>query len=523
MKLYCLTCDQYRKEKIMEPQIPKLTKQSNHEPLTFKFIKGLTGNNIKTSLPYIYAKSTERRALRDNEIAISLNHYRITQEFYETGEPLCMICEDDVVFISPESLLERFRKYVQESKILALTTSMPHLLYGCYIERPLNQAMTRQSTENKFHRSGARYGNPFYIINRAFAHLILANFYPIVLPYDDYLRQLLITHTVRGYRAVPMFAYELSSDFYRSFHSPADIEHRKHIQRESKKVSGVITTPIIGNEQLSLEKSIIIKERKVLFNDIETISEIQDSIICGAGITDPANFKLANKRAKSPFKPFLVLSVRGPLTRRSLMNMKIWCPEKYGDTLLLISDFYTPLLKSLDNPLPIVGIVCSTKDAALLAQKAGDLIKNENVRIITKCKSLRSSNTVCDFKMNTDLQRMCGEIWKCTHILSSSLKGLIIAHSFGKFATWITTSKLTYAQKYRFIDYYKALIKMNVKGIKSLPKPINVLEKAANLYLPFNDDKKAKKLKNYWTRILPKDLLRIKDIIRGNNPIIQQL
>ena len=64
------------------------------------------------------------------------------------------------------------------------------------------------------------------------------------------------------------------------------------------------------------------------------------------------NFKSnSNKKNCNPYK---IISVRGPLSRKKILDFGIECPEKYGDPLILLPCMYNNY-KKVDKD--IVGIL----------------------------------------------------------------------------------------------------------------------------------------------------------------------
>lgn len=199
LKLYCLTCDEYRKTQIMDPQFKQQKLQKENKDLEISYVKGLVPEDLINVIDCLYSYKEEPenirgdlknlKKLRPSEIAISLSFYKITQEFYRSGDYLCIICEDDIIFIN-QNIGTSVKEYLEntgfsleplvtttatitistatitEHKIRPFINARPYIFYGCYIERLNQQAVTRLSTECIFRRSIARYGNPLFIINR---------------------------------------------------------------------------------------------------------------------------------------------------------------------------------------------------------------------------------------------------------------------------------------------------------------------------------------------------------------------
>lgn len=108
------------------------------------------------------------------------------------------------------------------------------------------------------------------------------------------------------------------------------------------------------------------------------------------------------------------LAVRGPLTRKMLLDTGYQCPDIYGDPALLLPEFYHKPAASPKYKLGVIGhwrhrekIDC--KDGVLFI----DILRKED-----------------------EITAFIDEICSCEKILSSSLHGIIIANAYGVPARW---------------------------------------------------------------------------------------
>lgn len=149
------------------------------------------------------------------------------------------------------------------------------------------------------------------------------------------------------------------------------------------------------------------------------------SIIWGAGIM----FK-DSKVAKAKF-----LLVRGPRTRKRLMELGYNVPLRYGDPALLISLFNKPLKEKRYQ----LGIIPHYLDHQEVQHMYGD---NKSIKIIDL--------------LTNDPQKVIDEMNNCEKILSSSLHGIICGHALGIPSLWMKISdKLL--DDIKFYDYYESM------------------------------------------------------------------
>lgn len=124
--------------------------------------------------------------------------------------------------------------------------------------------------------------------------------------------------------------------------------------------------------------------------------------------------------------------VRGPLTRKRIIECGGSCPEIYGDPALLLPLFCNESKKEFD-----VGITPHYVDYELV------------------------KNSFPDFKIinleNTNPLDVAKEITKCRTIISSSLHGIIAAHAYGIPAAWVKFSNNIKGDNIKFKDHYAAL------------------------------------------------------------------
>lgn len=126
------------------------------------------------------------------------------------------------------------------------------------------------------------------------------------------------------------------------------------------------------------------------------------------------------------------ISVRGPKTREFLLSKGIDCPELYGDPALFVSRYYTPrIVPELNGK---IGIIPHFTDNT-------DYVSQDKL----SCFHLID---VCD-----DWRRVIDKICSCSHILSSSLHGLICSDAYGVPNLWLEYKDLQEGH-FKFEDYF---------------------------------------------------------------------
>ena len=127
-----------------------------------------------------------------------------------------------------------------------------------------------------------------------------------------------------------------------------------------------------------------------------------------------------------------VISVRGPKTREFLLSRGVSCPELYGDPALFVSRYYTPkIIPELNNK---IGIVPHITDKTNYASQD----KLSRFHLIDPCD---------------DWRRVIDQICSCSHILSSSLHGLICSDAYGIPNLWLEYKDLQEGH-FKFEDYF---------------------------------------------------------------------
>ena len=135
-------------------------------------------------------------------------------------------------------------------------------------------------------------------------------------------------------------------------------------------------------------------------------------------------------------KPKKVCAVRGPLTRKVLLDSNIECPEVYGDPALLMPYYYYPYVQKKYK----VGIIphWSHIDSPLLNK----FRNNEDIKII-------------NFKVYTDWKFIIKQILSCDFIISESLHGLIIAEAYRIPNIWVTFGDID--QDFKYEDFFRSI------------------------------------------------------------------
>lgn len=165
----------------------------------------------------------------------------------------------------------------------------------------------------------------------------------------------------------------------------------------------------------------------------------ENSIVWGSGV------HRADETDYIKIKPENVLAVRGELSK------EIVCPEKdvvLGDPGILLSRYYNP-----NKPRKYkFGIISHWVDYSKLSR----VCKARNVRLI---------NMRHDWDKRL-IEDVADAISECEFIFSSSLHGIIFAHSLGVPAVHLEVSELYSKGNFKFKDYYSVYSSVKYEKIK---------------------------------------------------------
>ncbi len=169
------------------------------------------------------------------------------------------------------------------------------------------------------------------------------------------------------------------------------------------------------------------------------------SVVWGSGVVDKMHsIDEADFRA-----------VRGPETRKFLLDLGYECPEIYGDPAILLPEYFSPKLHKKYQ----LGIIPHYVDYREVEENYRGF---ENIKIIDL--------------MTMDVEETTREILQCERIVSSSLHGVIVPHSYGIPAVWLQFSDKVFGDNIKYYDYYKSI---NIEDYKVPDTDINLLKKAS--------------------------------------------
>lgn len=205
--------------------------------------------------------------------------------------------------------------------------------------------------------------------------------------------------------------------------------------------------------------------QKYFFKNYLSIGSIistatKKSVVWGSGI-----IKTNDNIDKAEF-----LAVRGPRTRKRILELGYNCPETYGDPAILLPNFYSPTV----NKKYKIGIIPHYVD-----YKEVDAVfkSNKDVRVIDL--------------MTNSIENTTQDILECERIISSSLHGVIIAQTYRIPALWVKFSDKLFGDNVKFYDYYES---MNI----NFPKACFIAPKALT-------EKKIEQLLETNTSVLLQD------------------
>ena len=155
----------------------------------------------------------------------------------------------------------------------------------------------------------------------------------------------------------------------------------------------------------------------------------KNSIVWGAGfISQESSLNEIPKK---------VCAVRGPRSRKRLLEYGVECPEIYGDPVLLLPKMYSPKIEKKYE----LGIIPHyiDKDNAWIQSIEG----SKEIKIIDLQKK--------------DLLDIVDDILSCKKIASSSLHGVITADAYNIPSVWIKFSNRVYGEGFKFLDYFESV------------------------------------------------------------------
>jgi len=127
------------------------------------------------------------------------------------------------------------------------------------------------------------------------------------------------------------------------------------------------------------------------------------------------------------------IAVRGPLSRKRILELGYECPEIYGDPALLLPLHYQPAVAKEFR----LGIIPHINDYKLVKELFKD---SPDIKVI-------------DF-LTHDIEKTTDEIYSCENILSSSLHGVVTAHAYNIPAVQVRFSDRIYGDGVKYHDYF---------------------------------------------------------------------
>jgi pyruvyltransferase len=200
-----------------------------------------------------------------------------------------------------------------------------------------------------------------------------------------------------------------------------------------------------------------------------------NAIIFGSGIL---------KRNEKIVEPKKILAVRGPLTRKRLIELGYNCPEIYGDPALLLPLVHKPKVTERYK----IGVIPHYVDYNYVLKQIGN---NDDFLVIN---------------IFDPIEKVIDNINKCEKTISSSLHGLIVSHAYNKPSLWVKFSGNLAGDDTKFYDYlYSVNIQfydpLNLKSRIPQPQGIEeVIHKKFNVIKPKGStiQKMQKNLMDLW-------------------------
>lgn len=162
--------------------------------------------------------------------------------------------------------------------------------------------------------------------------------------------------------------------------------------------------------------------RMLVTGSILSIDNIENSIVWGCGYAWYADIVR---------KPKEIWGVRGLLSKEKLESNGIECPESFSDPAVLLPKFFNPVVEK--------------------KYKYGIMPHVVDYELVTNLYSIDYDVNIINLKR--PIERVVEEMLQCERIISSSLHGLIVAHTYGILAQWVKFSNSVIGDDFKFHDY----------------------------------------------------------------------
>jgi pyruvyltransferase len=196
----------------------------------------------------------------------------------------------------------------------------------------------------------------------------------------------------------------------------------------------IIKRPILIYNGISLAFRLKLKNYLVIGSTIDMLCK-ENTEVWGAGI-------IYGEQVLK-IKPKKVYAVRGPLTRKVLLNNGVDCPAVYGDPALLISKYYYPSIKK-NYKFGIIPHIINI-----------DYVKRMTVNGISICE--RDDFLVIDLGKYDGWKDIVDKVLSCETILSGSLHGLIISEAYTIPNLWIEFGEPLVGGHFKFHDFFLSI------------------------------------------------------------------
>lgn len=151
-------------------------------------------------------------------------------------------------------------------------------------------------------------------------------------------------------------------------------------------------------------------------------------------------------------KKAVFLAVRGPQTRKHLIDQGYQVPEIYGDPALLLPKYYNPKIAKAYK----IGVIPHYRDF----KKVSEFYKDQESVLLINL-------------MTNNVEEITDLFLKCEKIVSSSLHGIIVAHAYRIPAVWQKFSDDVFGDDIKYQDYFESV---NIKPYVPL-----VIDKKMNI------------------------------------------